>query len=423
MSYNQQLQREIKLWRDEGIISAETETTLLHRYPVVKKSMTQTLALLGSLLFGIGVILFFSANWEVMPRTLKVAVVVLSFTLSYGAGYYLRYYKATFPKVGFALICLGSLLYGAAIWLIAQIFHLPAETEMGFFLWYLGVIPVAYLFNSSINLTLALVNLVVWFLAGKYPLSLPFIIFPVLLGSTILPLAIKKKDLINFVLAIVAAYIWFVPLGVKLAHTNFSFQLGITGLLLFSLLLYNLARLLKNRQFFAENFLDGLTLLGLFVGLAPFSFHGFINEFATLQELFYFPFLLGAVILVIAGLKLKSKTLGRHDLPLFLLYLCLFPLFPALGANTGVLILNNLLLFIYALLAVYYGYLLKNPFIFNLSIIMFAAAVVMKYFDFFFAVLPRSAFFITGGLLLLLGSLFLENKRRNLLKTMERGEQ
>lgn len=422
MSFNQQLHKEISKWQQDGIIQTETAQNLLHRYPVEKRNMTQTLAFLGSILLGIGVILFFAANWQAMPRLLKIAVVVLSFTSAYAVGYYLAYVKGTYPKVGHALILLGSILYGASIWLIAQIFHIEAEAGMGFLLWYLGVIPVAYLFNSSLQLALATVNLVAWFLAGKYPLSLPFLIFPLLLGATILPLAIKKKDQFNFLVTVIAAYIWFVPLGVKLAKTNFSFPLGIISLLLFSLILYFLMKLLQNKDFFAENFLLILSFVGMFVSLAPFTFHDFLQEFVAKPPLHYFPYLLLGSLLVLTALKLKEGKFGIHDLPLLLLYLCLFPFLTQLGQSMPLLVFNNILFFVFTLLIIYYGYLLKNPLVFNISIIMFAAAIVMKYFDFFFALMPRSVFFMSGGALLLLGSLFLERQRRNILKTMERGE-
>ena len=357
-----------------------------------------------------------------MPKMLKVTVVLLSFTLAYLTGYYLRYQQGHYPKVGYALICLGSLLYGSAIWLIAQIFHLEAEAGMGFLLWYLGVIPVAYLFNSSFNLSLALVNLVAWFLAGKYPLGPAFLIFPLLLGVTIFPLVLKKKDSLNFVAAIIALYIWFIPLGVKLAKVNFSVTLGVTSLLLLSLLLYALYhRLKESHKFFASDFTLSLALLGLYISLAAFSFNGFLEEFNRDLPLHSFPYLVGASLLSLLYLKYQEKKLSCLDLPFLLLYLLAFTFMPALAKENALLIANNLIFFLYTLLAIYYGYLIKRPFIFNLSMVMFAGAVAMKYFDFFFALLPRSAFFISGGLLLLLGSLLLEHKRRNLLKAMEGG--
>ena len=420
MSFNRTLHQEIEKWQKEGLIAPETGEILRQRYPVARTSMTQTLALLGSILLGIGVILFFAANWENMSRVLKVSVVVSSFTLAYLGGYHLRYAKGTYPKVGYALLCLGSILYGSAIWLIAQIFHIEAEAGIGFLLWYAGVIPVAYLFDSSLNLFLALATLTSWFLAGKYPLNWAFVLYPALLLGTILPLTLRKKDPFNFAALVIAGYIWFIPLGVKLAGLNFSFQVGIISLLLLSLLLYFSLRVYKEKKTaFMENLLLSLSLIGMFIALAAFSFNNVMGEFAEIKALNSFPYLAGAVILLIAAVKIRERSLTLHDLPLGLLYFLLFPFFPEAGQNNILLIINNILLFLCTLLAIYYGYWLKRPLIFNLSMVMFAIAVLLKYFDFFFALLPRSVFFMSGGLLLLLGSFYLEHKRRELIKTMD----
>lgn len=421
MSFNQNLQKEVEQWLKEGLISPDTADLLLRRYPVTKRSMTHTLAVLGSILFGVGVILFFAANWEAMSKTAKVCLVVLSFTLSYSCGYYLAYIKKDYARVGHALIFLGSILFGSAIWLIAQIFHLDAEAGMGFFLWYLGVIPVAWLFNSSLNLALASFNLAAWFIAGHYPLSLPYFLYPLLLAFTVLPLAVSKRDRFNFTAALIAAYIWFIPLGVKLAHENFSFQLGIVSLLFLSLILYALVKNLSNKGFFAENFLLALVFIGLFAGFAPFSFQDFLHEFSINMDLHQFPYLLAVSLILTGLLKYRGKSWGLNDLPLLMFYPAVYLFFP-LSENMPLLILNNVLLFVYTILVIYYGYQMRRPFIFNLSLLMFATAVVMKYFDIFFALMPRSVFFMSGGVLLLGGSIVLENKRRNILKSMERGE-
>jgi uncharacterized membrane protein len=68
------------------------------------------------------------------------------------------------------------------------------------------------------------------------------------------------------------------------------------------------------------------------------------------------------------------------------------------------------------------GYMQKQPYIFTLGLLMFAVAVIFKYFDFFFALMDRSLFFLSGGILLLLGSLYLEHKRRDILQSMEGGQ-
>lgn len=421
MSFKQNLQREIPLWVKEGLISPETAETLIKRYPVAKRSMTQTLALLGVILLGIGVILFFAANWQLMPRILKIAVVVFSFTFSYASGYYLRYHKGTYPKVGYALLCLGSLLYGASIWLIAQIFHLQAEESLGFLLWYLGVMPVAFLFRSSFNLFLALLNLIAWFIAGNYPLGWAHLVFPLFLACCLL-LAAAKKDLFNFALSTVAAYIWFAHLSIRLAADSSVPVMIFLSLLLLSLIIYTLVRQFKDKPFFAAHFLQLLSLLGIFAGFAPFTFHDFMKVFADKVAFEGYPYLLAGSLLLVLCFKLKERNLGFDDLPLVMLLPCLLPFFPSLGLNSLLLVVLNLLLFLFTLYVMFSGYRSKKPHVFNLSLILFALAVVLKYFDFFFALLPRSIFFMSGGALLLLGSILLEYKRRSLLITMERGE-
>lgn len=419
MSFNQNLQQELTQWENEGLVTPEAAAQLRKRYPVTKRSMTQTLALLGSVFLGIGVILFFAAHWQSMTQVLKVCLVILSFTFAFGFGTYFKDIKKNYPKVGYALICLGSLLFGASIWLIAQIFHLEAQAGIGFFLWYLGVIPVAYLYASTFNLSLALINLVAWFLAGSYPLGWAFIIYPVLLLGTILPLTIMKKDRLNFTACVIALYIWFIPLGVKLAHVQFSFHLGILSLMLFSLILYQAVQVLKSKGFFAENFLLALSIVGLFASMAPFTFHDFLFRFTNKISVGHFSYLVIAALLILFLLKLKEKTFQQRDIPLMLLYLLIFLYYPTLRENSLLLIANNVFFFLFTLFSIYYSYTLKRPLLFNLSMLMFAAAVAMKYFDFFFALMDRSLFFMSGGVLLLLGSFFLEYKRRNLLKSME----
>lgn len=422
MSFNQNLQKELDQWLKEGLISPDTAESLRKRYPITRRSMTQTLAVLGSILLGVGVILFFAANWEGMSQAAKVLIVVLSFTLAYSSGYYLTYIRKYYPRVGQALIFLGSILYGAAIWLIAQIFHLEAEAGMGFFLWYLGVIPAAWLFNSSLNLALATVNLIAWFLSGKYPLGLPYFLFPLLLGATVLPLAVLKRDRLNFTAVVVAAYIWFITLGVKLARVNYSFHLGLLSLLILSVFLFTVVKRLSEKGFFAENFLLALVFIGLFVGFAPFSFQDFLREYTANNDLHQFPYLPAVLLILTVLVKIRDKSLNFTDLPLLLFYPLIYLFFPLLSTNMPLLILNNVLLFVYTILVIFYGYQMRRPIIFNLSLLMFAALVVMKYFDIFFALMPRSVFFMSGGVLLLGGSIILENKRRNILKAMERGD-
>jgi uncharacterized membrane protein len=86
-------------------------------------------------------ILFVAANWSAIPVWGKLAVIFIPKIASYGAGFVLRYERRDFPKVGAAFILLGSLLFGAGIFLIAQIYHLLVHFSNGPLVWGLGSFP------------------------------------------------------------------------------------------------------------------------------------------------------------------------------------------------------------------------------------------------------------------------------------------
>ena len=65
-------------------------------------------------------------------------------------------------KAGTAVILLAAVMYGAAIHLVAQAYHIPVNSPNLVVLWFVGVLPLAYVTRSHSVLTLA----IVLFLAG-----------------------------------------------------------------------------------------------------------------------------------------------------------------------------------------------------------------------------------------------------------------
>ncbi len=409
MFFSAKMRAEINTWQKEGLIPPETAQLLQSRYPVKNKSMTLTLSILGSILLGVGVILFFAANWGAISRFFKVIIILSAVLLSSGVGYYLGFVKKTYPKVGSALIILGSILYGAAIWLIGQIFNLPPSAGVGFFLWFIGVLPMAYLFHSLIILFLAMANLTAWFLVMELPLGLPLFFFPIFLGLIALPLILNKKDKFNFTMFIFAVFLWFLFLGYRL--TEFNFYLVWISFLLFGLALYFYSVISHHpKMFFTKQVAAFLAVLSLYIGLLPFTF----ETFYPLLPFKYFLLYLLPLTFFIYG-KYQTQKTDYRDLPLFFLFL---PFLIPYGEPV-LLAIINLVLFAFTLFVIYHGYQEKNPFLFNLGVVLFALSVIIKYFDFFFGLMPRSLFFISGGIILLCGSLYLEKKRRNFIETIK----
>lgn len=102
---------------------------------------------IGAILVGVGIFSFIAANWQEMSKPVKIGVILVSMLFSYGIGWYLKE-KLNLEKTSSALFLLGSIIYGAGIFLVAQIFHIRANWPDGFILWMLGVIMVAFALES-----------------------------------------------------------------------------------------------------------------------------------------------------------------------------------------------------------------------------------------------------------------------------------
>lgn len=77
---------------------------------------------------------------------MKVLTIIILMILSYVAGLALK--EKNYPKIGGVFIFLGIMIYGAGIFLTAQIFNIRANWPDGFILWMLGTIFAARGINS-----------------------------------------------------------------------------------------------------------------------------------------------------------------------------------------------------------------------------------------------------------------------------------
>ena len=188
-----QLPAEVADWRRDGLITEEQAQAVLARYPLAqagasaRSRMAAILATMGVVSVGLGIILFFASNWAAIPKEVKLALMVIGVPAVYGAGYWLRYYKQ-YARVGTAIILLAAILYGAAIHLVAQAYHIPVNHPNLVLFWFVGVIPLAYVTRSHSVLVLALILMLaavgfrgqVWLQDPDFDL-IPFVGFPLYL--------------------------------------------------------------------------------------------------------------------------------------------------------------------------------------------------------------------------------------------------
>ena len=98
-----------------------------------------------------------------MPAWVKLALIFAVLLSTHLCGFLLRYRfgRHTASEITFFLACL---FYGAAIWLVAQIFNINAGDADGFWWWSVGVLPFALYFDTL--LLHALLVVLLSFFAG-----------------------------------------------------------------------------------------------------------------------------------------------------------------------------------------------------------------------------------------------------------------
>ncbi len=263
------LAREVKAWVGEGIITSEQAASICSRHGVnyydqSRRSLGYSVLVgLGCLFIGLAVITLIGANWDQIPRAARMSGLI---ALTLGANFLgLRNFRLERTSAAVAWFFLGSLLYGASIMLIAQIYHIDEHYPDGIFWWAMGVLPIALLLESTLNMILALCLGYIWFFVesslGLYPAM-----FPVFLAAAFWHLARNKQSNIVFLLLVSGLGVWaeftlawfMAPVhGFTAGNENVALCIGLF------LTLHGFSRWLSQRE---ENALaDYGLLLGLWV--------------------------------------------------------------------------------------------------------------------------------------------------------------
>jgi len=375
-------------------------------------SFGSIVATIGSILIGLGVAWMLALNWDAIPSALKIVLLVIATGSAYGTGVFARI--KNYHKIGHSFLFLGAILYTLSIFLIAQIFSTSPTfqgTAILLLLSWVGILFTAYIFDSSLNLVLALVQFLIW-IALQY-------------------IALFEDRLQNII----------------------EPGLGILALiyLAIAILLYGLTQYhkSKNHEFFdVYRFWTALYILLLtyilsFQSLLPIIWPtGFSLDAVALM--FMIGIFLVSIIAALVGISmsLNKKTLTGKEVFGFVVTVIIYILLITLaslvsGARVGfsrgisplllILWLVNNIVFIMVILAVIgYGVHYKSSKIVNLAISFFVLNIITRYIGFIidlggqmgFAVLS-----IIGGVILLFGGWAIEQWREKLIKKTESAGQ
>lgn len=148
-----ELAAEARGWVNDGLLSEEQAERILARYGTrlpdgrERSAGYYVLVSLAALFAGLALLVLVSANWDDIPRGVRMGGLAAITAAFHGVGLWnFRRGRETLASVWFFLGCLA---YGTAVFLIAQIYHLGEHFPDGIFWWALGSLPFALLARST----------------------------------------------------------------------------------------------------------------------------------------------------------------------------------------------------------------------------------------------------------------------------------
>lgn len=147
--YRGRLERDLKHWTAQGLIDAATAGSLLREYDSRESafSLGRVLMIIAALLVSAAVLLLVAANWEAIPRLVRLIGIVAVIWGAYLAGGLLILRGA--ERFAGAFLILGTLAFGGAIALVGQMYHLSGDAFQAALVWFAGAVVAAVLFRSG----------------------------------------------------------------------------------------------------------------------------------------------------------------------------------------------------------------------------------------------------------------------------------
>ncbi len=348
---NQELQRHSQT----NLITEQQKQSILNSYEIAESRLNfvRVLLLIGSILIGLGVLSFVASNWQYMSNPLKFGLILLLFL---GVNLVSFKLSESYPRISQNLLYLGALVYGAGIFLVGQMFHLGGHFTGAFLLWGIGVLPMAVIFKEKL-LFLFVHFLFLVYLNGYF--SIMGTAFPYYIILIIPVLYYLNRFFNNSKIGTFANNLLLLN---TILYLGFEFEL--TAVLVFLILF----------------------VIGLIMMFGPIKFN---------QEVFRIQ---GNIVMGISGLLLTIDD-GWMEL------------YRKFNWDLAGVISPTVLSTVFAILYLtFLFYLVKKK---SLVSLVFICLTIFRYYvDTMLDFMPKSIFFITGGLILLGFGYYFERLRK-----------
>ncbi len=165
--YRKRLSTDLPKWLDRGWVTTDGAAAILASLPGRARTafgLAGVMGTLGALLLGLGVLAFIAANWDAMPRMVRLGLIAAAMIVAYVAAFeFDRRRLRVFAEAG---ILAAGLVYAGAIALVGQTYHMAGDFEGAILLFEVGIVGAALFTGSATLNILGLVASAYWVWLG-----------------------------------------------------------------------------------------------------------------------------------------------------------------------------------------------------------------------------------------------------------------
>ncbi len=156
---------DINRLHEAGLITEEQRQKIIAHFDLKEEGgkFLAIVSMIGAVLITAGIILLISANWNAIPRGVKIATGVGLMLGAHGAGWWLREVHGKYRKSGEALHGVGAGLFLGNIALLGQSYNLSSRLPNAFLLWWAGIAALPWILRSKALHILSLLAFGLWF--------------------------------------------------------------------------------------------------------------------------------------------------------------------------------------------------------------------------------------------------------------------
>ncbi|MPZ39390.1 MAG: DUF2157 domain-containing protein [Rhizobiales bacterium] len=161
-AYRERLEADLTRWQAEGLLPPKSADAIRATLRPVPEGITiaTVVGIVGGLLIAAAFLAFIAANWTAIARPLRFAILLAGIVGAYGAG--ALFDRAERTHLADLSAGVGSIIFGAAIALVGQMYHLGDDFAGGLLLWASGALAAAALTGSHSALAVALAAGCAW---------------------------------------------------------------------------------------------------------------------------------------------------------------------------------------------------------------------------------------------------------------------